>query len=147
MQKYCIKTSSNIRFGYLLESPKWADSNKYPKHNVLLGNKNKTKHFFCIILPIKDSLQQQIHFNGNIFWDRWLRCNEVSLYVNVDAINSRAITAGCCSELNVLETLTGKLRQLRKFCVAVLLKGDCFLKGIFCSIWEELLSFLEKNRF
>ena len=32
MQEYCIKTSSNICFGYLLESPLWGDSNKYPKH-------------------------------------------------------------------------------------------------------------------
>ena len=32
MQEYCIKTSSNICFGYLLESPHWGDSSKYPKH-------------------------------------------------------------------------------------------------------------------
>ena len=32
MQGYCIKTSSNICFGYLLELPHWGDSNKYPKH-------------------------------------------------------------------------------------------------------------------
>ena len=32
MQEYCIKTRSNICFGYLLESPLWGDSNKYPKH-------------------------------------------------------------------------------------------------------------------
>ena len=32
MQEYCIETSINIRFGYLLESPHRGDSNKYPKH-------------------------------------------------------------------------------------------------------------------
>ena len=32
MQENCIKTSSNICFGYLLESPHWCNSNKYPKH-------------------------------------------------------------------------------------------------------------------
>ena len=32
MQDYCMKTSSNKWFGYLLESPQWGDSNKYPKH-------------------------------------------------------------------------------------------------------------------
>ena len=32
IEEYCIKTSSNICFGYLLESPRWGDSNKYPKH-------------------------------------------------------------------------------------------------------------------
>ena len=39
-------------FGYLLESPQWGDSNKYPKHFVL----------------IRDSLQEQIYFNGMRFW-------------------------------------------------------------------------------
>ena len=32
VQEYCIRISSNICFGYLLESPHWGDSNKYPKH-------------------------------------------------------------------------------------------------------------------
>ena len=44
---------------------------------VLWGNKNKNKYFLHIILPIKDSLQQQIHFNGNIFGKKGCRCNEV----------------------------------------------------------------------
>ena len=32
MQEYCIKPSSNICFGYLLESPHRGDSNEYSKH-------------------------------------------------------------------------------------------------------------------
>ena len=32
-------------------------------------------------LSIKDSLQQQIHFNGNIFGNKCCRCNEGSLYL------------------------------------------------------------------
>ena len=31
-KKHCIKSSTNICFGYLLESPQRGDSNKYPKH-------------------------------------------------------------------------------------------------------------------
>ena len=31
MQDHCMKTSSNICFGYLLESSQGDDSNKYPK--------------------------------------------------------------------------------------------------------------------
>ena len=31
MQDYCMKTSSNICFGYLLELPQRGNSNKYPK--------------------------------------------------------------------------------------------------------------------
>ena len=31
-------------------------------------------------LLIKDSLQQQIHFNGNVFGNKCYRCNEGSLY-------------------------------------------------------------------
>ena len=32
MQKQCIKSSSNICFGYLLELPQRGNSNKHPKH-------------------------------------------------------------------------------------------------------------------
>ena len=32
--------------------------------------------FIHIIMSIKDSLQQQIHFNGNIFWNKCWRFNE-----------------------------------------------------------------------
>ena len=80
MQEYYIKTSSNICFGYLLELPHWGDSNKYPKH-VLCGNKNKTRSFLHTILSIKDSLQQQIHFNGNFLGNKCCRRNEGSLYL------------------------------------------------------------------
>ena len=63
------------------------DSNKYPKHNVLWGSKNKTRPFLHIILSIKDSLQQQIHFNGNIFGKKCCRCVEDSLYNNFTDLN------------------------------------------------------------
>ena len=39
---------------------------------------NKTRSFLHIIVSIKDSLQQKIHFNGNIFGNS--HCNEGSLY-------------------------------------------------------------------
>ena len=32
MRKHCIKSSSNICSGYLLELPQRGNSNKYPKH-------------------------------------------------------------------------------------------------------------------
>ena len=32
MQEYCINTSSNVCFGYLLQLPHLGYSNKYPKH-------------------------------------------------------------------------------------------------------------------
>ena len=79
MQEQCIRISGNIWFGYLLESPHWGDSNKYPKHifyeeiRIKIGPSN-------IILSITDSLQQQIHYNGNIFGNKCCRCNEGSVY-------------------------------------------------------------------
>ena len=45
-----------------------------------LVNKTKTMSFLHIILTIKDSLQKQIQFNGNIFGNKCCRCNEGSLY-------------------------------------------------------------------
>ena len=79
MQEYCIKTSNNICFGYLLESPQWGDSNKYPKHIFYEEIKNKTRSVLHFILSIKDSLQQQIYFSGNIFGNKCCRYNEGSL--------------------------------------------------------------------
>ena len=176
-----IKSSSNICFGYLLESPQRGDSNNYPKHmfceeiriyitktylynfdplrphfNIVnwglqgctlfflfllknidcgysleaprpprRGGSNQysqsmfwaeiwkisefflsencqfldvkfsiylNRHVFVmirpflhIILSIKDSLQQQIHYNGNIFGNKCCRCNEGSLYRSANA--------------------------------------------------------------
>ena len=61
----------------------WGNKNKT---YVLRGNKNKTRPFLHIILSIKDSLQQQIHYNGNIFGNKYCRCNEGSLYSYVDGV-------------------------------------------------------------
>ena len=38
------------------------------------------RYFLHIIVSIKDSLQQQIHFNGNFFENKCCRCNEGLLY-------------------------------------------------------------------
>ena len=57
MQKYFIISSSNICFGYLLESPQRGDSNKYPKH-MFYEEIKKTRPFLHIILSIKGSLEQ-----------------------------------------------------------------------------------------
>ena len=66
-----------MSFGYLLESPQRGDSNKYSKH--IFCEEIRTKQYlsyisFCLI---KDSLQQQIHYNGNIFGNKFCRCNVV----------------------------------------------------------------------
>ena len=67
MQKHCIKSSNNICFGYLLELPQRGNSNKYPKHMFYEEVRIKQGLFIHIILSMKDSLQQQIHYNDNIF--------------------------------------------------------------------------------
>ena len=72
MQEYSIKTSSNICYEYLLDSHHWGDSNKYPKH--MFYEEIRLKQGLRIIL----SLQQKIHFNGNIFGNKCCRCNEGS---------------------------------------------------------------------
>ena len=36
--------------------------------------------FLHIIMLIKNSLQKQVHFNGNIFENECCRCNDGSLY-------------------------------------------------------------------
>ena len=41
---------------------------------------NETKPFLYIILSVKNSLQQKIHFNGNILGSKCCRYNKGSLY-------------------------------------------------------------------
>ena len=83
MQKHCIISSSNICFGYLLESPQRGDSNKYPKHMFYEEIRIKQGLFLHIIMSIKDSLEQQIHYNDNIFGTKCCCCNEGSLYIPI----------------------------------------------------------------
>ena len=72
MQKHCIRSSSNICFGSLLELPQRRDSNKYPKH--MFYEEIRIKHDISVHL---DSLEQQIHYNGNMFGNKCCLCNEV----------------------------------------------------------------------
>ena len=67
-------------FWIFLESPQWGDSKKYPKH--MFYEEIRTKpDLLHIYLLIRYSVQQQIHLNGNVFGNKWCRCNEGSLYL------------------------------------------------------------------
>ena len=59
--------------------------------------------FLHVILSINDSLQQQIHFNGNIFGNKCYHCNEGSLYSNQPAYP--------CSLIRVF------IVQMKKLCI------------------------------
>ena len=41
----------------------------------------KTRHFFFSYHSAQGSLQLQINFHGNVFGNKWCRCNEGSLYL------------------------------------------------------------------
>ena len=53
MQKHCINSSSNICFGYLLESPPRGDSNKYPKHMFSEEIKIKQGLSYTLFCPLR----------------------------------------------------------------------------------------------
>ena len=53
---------------------------------------NKTRPFLHISLLIKYSDQQQIHFNGNIFRNKYCRCNEGSLYKEDNFCNAASFS-------------------------------------------------------
>ena len=57
-------------FGYLLELPQTDDSNKYSKDMFCEEMRIKQGLFLPIFLSIKDSLQKQIHYNGNVFGNK-----------------------------------------------------------------------------
>ena len=80
MQEYCIETSSNICFGYLLESPHGADSNKYPKHKFYEKIRIKQGLSYISFCPLRILYNSKFILNCNIFGDKCCRCNEGSLY-------------------------------------------------------------------
>ena len=53
MQKHCIKSSSDIYFGYLLEWPQRGDSNKYPKHMFCEAIRIKQGLSFIVFCPLR----------------------------------------------------------------------------------------------
>ena len=53
MQEYCVKTSSNICFGYLLESHQKGDSNKYPKHMFFEEIRIKQGLSYMLFCPLR----------------------------------------------------------------------------------------------
>ena len=66
-------------FDFLLESPQ-CDSNKYPKHMFYEEIRTKGDLPYIIInLLIKYHLHQPIHWNGNVFGNKYCRCNQGSL--------------------------------------------------------------------
>ena len=70
-----IITSSNIWFGYLLESPHWGDSNKYPKHMLYEKIRIKQGISYVSFWPLR------ILYNSKfISMNKCCRCNEGSLY-------------------------------------------------------------------
>ena len=76
MQEYFIKTSRNICFGYLLESPQRGDSDKYPKHMFYEGIRIKQGFFLYIILSIYNS---KFIIMATFLGNKCCRCNEGSL--------------------------------------------------------------------
>ena len=52
-KKHCIKSSSNISFGYLLESPQRGNSNKYPKHMFDKETRIKQGISYIIFCPLR----------------------------------------------------------------------------------------------
>ena len=75
-----------------MNETQWGDSNKYPK---CMFFEEITRPFLHISLLIKYSVQQQIHFNGNIFGNICRSCNEDSLYM---LLGARLVKIFCYTE-------------------------------------------------
>ena len=55
-------------------------TNKYPKHMFCEEIRTKQDFYNISISSLRYSVQQQIHFNGNVFGNKCCRCNEGSSY-------------------------------------------------------------------
>ena len=83
-----LNTLKKHMFWTLLESPHWGNSNKYPKHVFYEAMKTR-RPFSHINLLIKYSVQQHIHFNGNVFGNKCCPCDESLMYTMFTQIDSR----------------------------------------------------------
>ena len=70
-EKLCKNIASKLQATYVLEeSPQWGNSNKYPKHMFYEEIIIKQGLYYISFCPLRILLQQQIHFNGNIFGNK-----------------------------------------------------------------------------
>ena len=90
MQEYCIKTSRNICFGYLLESPHQDDSNKYPKH------------VFCEEIRIKQGLSYISFCSLKILYNSKFILEATSLRTNAVVV-TRVHCNYCQSSANTMQ--------------------------------------------
>ena len=81
MRKYCINSSSNICFGYLLESPQRVDSNKYPKHMFCEEIRTKQSLSYILFCPLRILYNSKFIIMATFFGNKCCRCNEGSLYL------------------------------------------------------------------
>ena len=72
----------------------------------MCGNTNKTRPFFHINLLIKYSVQQQIHFNGNVFGNKCYRLNEGSLYMEFKQSCPYSILLGPSNQMSCLDCIS-----------------------------------------
>ena len=112
-KEYCIKTSSNICFGYLLESPHWGDSNKYPKHMLYEG------------IRIKQGLSYVSFSSLRILYNSKFILMTASLWINVVAVTR----ANCISGQRVLKPDCAMHMVISAFAVRICLE-DTLLLGV-----------------
>ena len=75
--RICIKASSSIYFGYLLESHHWGDSNKYSKHMFYEEIRIKQGFSYISLCPLRILCNSK--FTLMTTGNKCYRCNEGSL--------------------------------------------------------------------
>ena len=81
MQEYCIKISSNISFGYLLELPHRGDSDKYLKHMFYEEIKIK-QGLSYIFYPLRILYNSKFYLMATSLGKKCYRWNEGLLYLD-----------------------------------------------------------------
>ena len=66
--------------GYLLESPHWGDSNRFPKHMFSEEIRKKNKSFLAYNCSLRILYNSKFIFMATSFGGKCCRCNEGSLY-------------------------------------------------------------------
>ena len=125
MQEYCIKISSNICFGYLLELTQQGNSNKYPKHMFYEEIRIKQGLSFKTICPLRILYNREF-----ILMATALGTNAV--VVVVMRVSCRKKHTGCNLKTNkLLDPITANHYNCH---LLVILKSFFFLQ----TVWTQI---------
>ena len=135
----------NRCFGHLLELPHRGNSNKYPKHMFCEETRTKQDLSYISICSFSIlSIQQQTHFNGNVFGNKYCHYNEDSLYFLDEKASYLQLVLYPATLQGIHESLVTKWLGCASWSEPLLFTNA--LKPLCCMMWPIFFFTQESSR-